>query len=213
MINPFILGGQNPKVQQVLQAVAAAKAADITPAAVPAPFKQTPKAVIAAAVHKTTPPKIAPPPPSPPPPSNIALDMLMSTFPPAAIIAKIPPGGEKVLEEVPGALFGSVFPPFALATGELPGQALMQAEQERQIDIIPDYILPREEKEEAKEMLITGWNAGKPAIIGGGTSIIDVVAPDFKLPGLPDFGDIGKFALIAGAAVAVIYLLGKALGR
>ena len=153
--------------------------------------------------------------------------IVSSVFPPAGVVLGLPEGGEKVLAAVPEAFLGSIIPVIPFITGRTPVEALLTSETGRQIDIVPDVVMPPEDKEKAKEMYTGLWQEGKPWVIGGGTSVFDVGGaaihtvfptiefPDIafpKLPGFPDFGGIGKTAIMAGAALAGVYLLGKMLG-
>lgn len=163
----------------------------------------------------------APPPAAPPPPmqQNLAMDILSTVFPPLGIITKLPPGGEKVLATIPQAAAETIFPPISLLTGQLPIQTVWKAEQERQIDVVPEPFLSTPDQEKIKETLAEGYQAGKPYILGGGTTIVDVVTPlnlpDITIPPikLPDFSNVGKYAIIAIAALGALYLAGQYMGR
>ena len=157
------------------------------------------------------------------PPKQMGLPetILSSIFPPAGIVLGLPEGGEKVLRRVPEAFLGSVIPAVPFITGRTPVEVMLTAETERQIDIIPDVIIPPIEKQEIKEDYGRRWEEGKPEIMGGGTNIseaggqfVDVVFPDITLPTItlpkmPDFSKLGKYAAIAAVAIGAIFLLSR----
>ena len=95
--------------------------------------------------------------------------IVSSVFPPAGVVLRLPEGGEKVLAAVPEAFLGSIIPVIPFITGRTPVEALLTAETGRQIDIVPDVVMPPEDKEKAKEMYTGLWQEGKPWVIGGDT--------------------------------------------
>jgi len=140
---------------------------------------------------------------------HLGVTLAKSLFPPLAFITP-PPAIKEQVYSLPQVAAETIFPPTSIITGQLPAQTFAKAQTK---DIIATSPFITQEQGEAMLAKQEGaFQEGKPAVMGGGTTIIDVAAPAIPDIGLPDFGDIGKYGLIAVAALGGLYLLGRSMG-
>jgi len=211
MINPFILGGQSPQVQEVLKAAALARETNIKPSTAPIPYKPTAKGMIAAAVHEKQPSV-------PVKPKKAEEGLIPNLFSAgkfmgfglgggAAITAvQLATGAKPTATDI--ALTQAGASAMGLPAAGFAYEGLIGAAETQGVTGIPEIGVPSVAPAGQQPLFgeISFQSIAPPTIADMGAGVGEGL-------GLPDLGNIKTGLIIAAVAIGGLFLAGKYIGR